>query len=271
MKAGPPSRSAPAWSSEDLAADPHAADDKAARVESMFTSIAPRYDLNNRLHSLWRDQAWRRRVVALAAITPEDDVLDLACGTGDLTRLLAMAGPKSVIGMDCTEAMLEVARDKVARDKVARRRPAGTQARYVRGDAMAIDLPDASVDVLTMAFGIRNVTDPGVAVGECARVLRPGGRLLILEFSTPRRWLPRMLNALYSRHIMPRTATAISGDRSGAYHYLPRSVQTFADPANLAAMIGSRGFAVRRQVPQTFGICMITLADRSQKSLDDAC
>jgi demethylmenaquinone methyltransferase/2-methoxy-6-polyprenyl-1,4-benzoquinol methylase len=255
----PASRSnrAPAWSPEDLAADPHAAGDKAERVESMFTSIAPRYDLNNRLHSLWRDQAWRRRVVALAAVTPEDDVLDLACGTGDLTELLAAARPRSIVGMDFTEAMLEV-----ARAKASRRRGAGTPATYVQGDAMAIDLPDASVDLITIAFGIRNVTEPGVAVGECGRILRPGGRLLVLEFSTPRRWIPRMLNELYSRHIMPRTATAIAGDRSGAYHYLPRSVQTFADPANLAAMIESQQFDVRRQVPQTFGICTITVADR---------
>jgi len=112
-----------------------------------------------------------------------------------------------------------------------------------------------------MAFGIRNVTEPHTAVGECRRVLRKGGRLVVLEFSTPRRWLPRVFNALYSRHIMPRTATAISGDRSGAYHYLPRSVQTFADPGKLAEMIASQGFSVRVQAPQTFGICAITVAD----------
>jgi demethylmenaquinone methyltransferase/2-methoxy-6-polyprenyl-1,4-benzoquinol methylase len=248
-----------AWTADDLRADPHQAADKARRVRSMFTSIAKRYDFNNRLHSMWRDQAWRRAVVRMAGIGPKDDVLDMACGTGDLTEMLARSGPRSILGMDFTEAMLEIATQKSGR---VGSRDGRTTPVYRLGDAMDIDLPDGSLDVLTIAFGIRNVSEPVDAVGEFARVLRPGGRLLVLEFSTPARWLPRVANAIYSRHIMPVTATLLSGDRSRAYHYLPRSVATFADPARLAAMITSRGFAVQQQVPMTMGICTITLATR---------
>jgi len=248
-----------AWTATDLKSDPHQAADKAMRVRSMFTSIAKRYDLNNRLHSMWRDQAWRRRVVRMAGIGTQDDVLDMACGTGDLTEMLACAGPHSVLGMDFTEAMLQIAEEKSA---MAKQRPGRTSPTYRHGDAMAIELPDASMDVLTIAFGIRNVTDPVGAVAEFARVLRPGGRLLVLEFSTPAWWLPRIVNAIYSRHIMPVTATLLSGDRSRAYHYLPRSVATFADPKRLAAMVASQGFDVQQQAPLTMGICTVTQATR---------
>jgi demethylmenaquinone methyltransferase/2-methoxy-6-polyprenyl-1,4-benzoquinol methylase len=248
-----------AWTATDLKSDPHQAADKATRVRSMFTSIAKHYDLNNRLHSMWRDQAWRRRVVRMAGIHGQDDVLDMACGTGDLTEMLACAGPQSVLGMDFTEAMLKIAEKKSA---AAKQRPGRTSPTFQHGDAMAIELPDSSMDVLTIAFGIRNVSDPVGAVAEFARVLRPGGRLLVLEFSTPRWWLPRIVNAIYSRHIMPMTATILSGDRSRAYHYLPRSVATFADPKHLASMVASQGFDVQQQVPMTMGICTITQATR---------
>ncbi|MDP7071049.1 MAG: ubiquinone/menaquinone biosynthesis methyltransferase [Phycisphaerales bacterium] len=258
MKSTHEARPAAAWTATDLQSNPHDAADKARRVESMFTAIAPRYDLNNRLHSLWRDQAWRRATVALAAITPTDDVIDMACGTGDLTELLAQAGPRSIVGMDFTEAMLGVARRK------ATRRPMGSQPiEYRQGDAMNIDLPADSCDVVTIAFGIRNVDDPGGAAAEFARVLRPGGRLLVLEFSTPANPLMRFLNACYTRHVMPLTAGLLAGDRSGAYRYLPRSVSTFADPVAMADMLREVGFTIAGQHPLTFGTCTITVAHTS--------
>ena len=248
-------RPSAAWTARDLRKNPHRADDKASRVESMFTAIAERYDLNNRLHSLWLDQAWRREAVRLAAITPTDDVLDMACGTGDLTEMLAGEGPRSILGMDFTEAMLDVARRKMMRSSGA-----AAAIEYRRGDAMAIDLPDASIDVVTIAFGIRNVDDPAVAATEFARVLRPGGRLILLEFSTPTNPIIRFVNSCYTRHIMPLTAGLLAGDRSGAYRYLPRSVSTFAQPAALADMLSGAGFSVVGQHPKTFGACTITVA-----------
>ena len=102
-----------AWDQKDLERNPHAAEDKPSRVRRMFEAIAPAYDLNNRLHSFWRDQAWRKKAVRLASVRPEDDVLDVACGTGDLTEALAKAGPKSIVGLDYTPGMLEIAKDKL--------------------------------------------------------------------------------------------------------------------------------------------------------------
>jgi|TARA_B100000959_G_scaffold166598_1_gene174477 demethylmenaquinone methyltransferase/2-methoxy-6-polyprenyl-1,4-benzoquinol methylase len=259
MSGEQPSQTQAAWSAEDLRGNPHEAIDKARRVESMFASIAGRYDLNNRVHSLWRDQVWRRRAAMLARIAPEDDVLDMACGTGDLSEILAQCRPRSVLGMDFTEAMLEIAQRKARRKARSNGVPAPT---FRWGDAMEIDLPDESVDVVTIAFGLRNISSPQTAVGEFARILRPGGRLVVLEFSTPRNPLVRLLNAAYTQYIMPVTATLLSGDRSGAYRYLPRSVSMFADPAALAKMIAAGGLAVRQQVPQSLGICTITVATR---------
>lgn len=224
----------------------------------MFSSIAHRYDLNNRVHSFGRDQAWRRTAVAMAELLPTDDVVDVACGTGDLTQALADAGPASVHGVDFTPEMIEQAIEKVGR----RGEPGGGTSvvpTYGVGDATALALPDVSVDVVTIAFGIRNVQRPEVAISEFYRVLRPGGRLVILEFSTPRHPLVRWGNHLYTHYVMPVTATVLSGDRSGAYRYLPRSIDTFARATDLAELVRGGGFSDLRQTSLTFGICTITV------------
>ena len=186
------SSSPPAWSASDLSKNPHEAVDKADRVHAMFAAIADSYDLNNRVHSLWRDQAWRRKAVALCDVQPTDRVLDVACGTGDLAEAFARAGAASVRGVDFTEEMLAI-----ARRKAARRRPAGESApQFECADAMALPFDDASFDIASIAFGIRNVREPASALREMRRVLRAGGRLVVLEFSEPRTALLR----LASRH-----------------------------------------------------------------------
>ena len=241
---------APAWDGDGLVA-PHAASDKAARVEEMFTAIAPSYDLNNRVHSFGRDQAWRRAAVRLAKLRAGDRVADVACGTGDLTLAFADAqkrietAPMPVVGVDFTYAMLPLARDK-ARAKAS--------VRFVHGDAMALPLPDASVDVVSIAFGIRNVGDPAAALAEFFRVLRPGGRLVILEFTVPGNPVARLGYNFYCGWLMPRTATLISGDRSGAYRYLPRSVNTFATAGELRGMMSEAGFEEVASSGLTLGI-----------------
>ncbi len=240
------------WTATDLAGNPHEAVDKPERVRAMFAAIAGRYDLNNRLHSFGRDQAWRRKAVALAGVGPGDRVLDVACGTGDLTEAIARARPASVIGVDFTEPMLDRARLKATRQ---RRRPGVPVPEYRPGDAMRLPFGDASFDVVSIAFGIRNVDDPARALREFRRVLGPGGRVVVLEFSEPRHRLVRGLSALYTRHVMPVTASWIAGDRSGAYRYLPRSVRTFADRPELAAMIERVGFARVGQHEMDLGIC----------------
>ena len=276
---------------DDRLDDPHRDEEKAARVHAMFDAIAASYDLNNRVHSLWRDQAWRRKAVALTRIRAAlDDVVDVACGTGDLTLAFAEARPKSVRGVDFVPRMIEIARHKTAQ----RFGPAGTDPEtdsevapattaadadgstvgiagvpepprptFAVGDAMALDLPDDCADVVSIAFGIRNVTDPAQAIREFHRILRPGGRLLILEFSLPRHPVLRYGYEFYFNHIMPRTATLLSRDRTGAYRYLPRSVSTFLDRDQLVGMMDAAGFVRITQHPLTFGICVAYLGHRA--------
>jgi demethylmenaquinone methyltransferase/2-methoxy-6-polyprenyl-1,4-benzoquinol methylase len=241
-----------AWSNADLNQNPHGVADKQERVRRMFASIAGSYDVNNRVHSFGLDQRWRRFTVKQAGVKPGDAVLDCACGTGDLSRLFADAGAGRVVGLDYTEEMLVVAREKRGQSvgKVAR------EIEYVRGDAQALPFADGTFDVVSIAFGIRNVQDPAKAVGEFRRVLKPGGRLVVLEFDRPGNGLVRWGNDLYTRRIMPLTATMISGDKSGAYKYLPKSVETFLGRDQMREMILAAGFKDAVFTPLTFGVCV---------------
>lgn len=262
----PTSQSSPTlWADSDLECNPHTTSDKGDRVQRMFTAIARSYDLNNRVHSFGRDQAWRRRVVKQCRVKSTDDVLDVACGTGDLSLAFAQEGPASVTGLDFTEAMLEVAREKQQRHQPEAKRPMTgnpVPVHFVQGDAMALPFEHASFDVASIAFGIRNVSDPAAALAEFHRVLRPGGRLAILEFSQPKNPLIRFCNNVYCSRIMPITATLLAKDRSGAYRYLPRSVQTFLDSEQLRQAMTDAGFSRITQSRLTFGVCTVTLGFR---------
>jgi demethylmenaquinone methyltransferase / 2-methoxy-6-polyprenyl-1,4-benzoquinol methylase len=258
--ASPPISHQPAWTANDLRSNPHAAADKARRVQGMFAAIARSYDLNNRVHSLGRDQAWRRRVVRECGVRPVDQVLDVACGTGDLTEAFAAAGAASVVGVDFTDEMLDIARLK---SELRPARRTGCAPSYQWADAMDLPFGDATFDVVSIAFGIRNVSDPMRALREFARVLRPSGRVAVLEFSRPSNPIVRAFNALYCDRLMPLTATWLAGDRSGAYRYLPKSVQTFAQPSQLAAMLREAGFESIRHRSMTLGLCTATIAFRS--------
>jgi demethylmenaquinone methyltransferase/2-methoxy-6-polyprenyl-1,4-benzoquinol methylase len=222
----------------------------------MFGAIAGKYDINNRIHSLWRDQAWRRYAVRAAGVGPQDVVVDVACGTGDLTEGFARAGAAKVTGVDFTPEMLRIAEAK------RRRFSTGDRVTYVEGDAQQLSFPDASADVVSIAFGIRNVASPERAIAEFARILRPGGRLVILEFDRPTFAPARWLNDLYCGWVMPRTATLISGDRSGAYKYLPKSVGTFMSRAAMCELLSKHGFRDVSARPLTLGICVCYRAVR---------
>ena len=156
---------APVWTQEALQGNPHADAEKARKVRSMFAAIARSYDLNNRLHSFLQDQRWRRAAVRAAGVTPTTRVLDVACGTGDLAEAFADAGAATVTGVDFTPEMLDVARHKGSA------RPARSRVRYEQGDAMQLAFPDGSFDVVSIAFGIRNVAVPERALREFFRVL----------------------------------------------------------------------------------------------------
>jgi len=253
----------PAWSDDDLANNPHAKADKAKRVEQMFAAIAPSYDLNNRLHSLWRDQAWRRAAVKMAELKKDEDVLDVACGTGDLSMAFAekILGDGRVTGVDFTYEMLPIALRKSAktiRPSVRARDPicVDSLASFVQGNAMNLPVPDACCDVVSIAFGIRNVADPAKAMAEFVRVLRPGGRVIVLEFSLPKNPILRAGYNFYFKHILPRTASLIARDKSGAYKYLPKSVNTFIDREGMTAMMQDAGLSDIAVKPLTFGVAV---------------
>ncbi len=222
----------------------------------MFAAIAGSYDLNNRLHSFGRDQAWRRFAVRRVGVRTTDTCLDVACGTGDLTEALAAAGAERVIGLDFTPQMLEVARQRAMKLGGTRR---ADRITYIQGDAQRLPMEDASVDVVTIAFGIRNVLDPGKAIGEFRRVLRPGGRVAILEFSEPAFGPARWFNRVYCEQVMPRTATLIARDKSGAYKYLPKSVATFMSRGEMCDRLRGAGFTQIESIPLTFGVCVCYL------------
>ena len=247
-----PTEVPPAWSNADLAnQNPHAAADKAKRVEAMFNAIAKSYDLNNRVHSMGQDQGWRRAAVKMAQVKAGDKVLDCACGTGDLSFAFADAKAQ-VTGLDFTAGMLEVAKEKAK----ACAKEDWKAVAFIQGDAMALPFAAASFDVVSIAFGIRNVSDPAKAFAEFHRVLKPGGRLVVLEFSEPQNGFLKWAYGFYFKHIMPRTAALIARDTSGAYKYLPRSVQTFLSREGMVKMYETAGFRGVAQRALTFGIAV---------------
>ena len=224
--------------------------DKGQRVQRMFQAIAPSYDLNNRVHSLGRDQAWRRAAVRFAQLNPADVVVDVACGTGDLSLAFSGGGAGRVVGVDFAHSMLQRA--------AAKRSGGGTQVpRYLCSDAQRLPLPDACADVVSIAFGIRNVVNPALALCEFHRILRPGGRLVILEFSMPTTPVLRQLYTFYFKRIMPRTAALLARDRTGAYRYLPRSVDTFLGRAELVGYMEQAGFTDAAVKPLTLGVAVL--------------
>jgi demethylmenaquinone methyltransferase/2-methoxy-6-polyprenyl-1,4-benzoquinol methylase len=229
-----------------------------ARIAGMFDGIARRYDALNHLLSAGLDRRWRRLAIRDLSLSGSERVLDVCTGTADLAIEAATASAgraREVVGVDFAGGMLRIGLDKVRRAGLASR------VRLVRGDATRLPLPDGAFDAATIAFGIRNVIDPALAGRELARILRPGGRLAILEFGMPRQRVLGGLYRWYFRVVLPAVGRLIS--RHGeAYSYLPASVAEFPSDSAFARLLEEAGFEAVRAVPLALGVVYLYSARR---------
>jgi demethylmenaquinone methyltransferase/2-methoxy-6-polyprenyl-1,4-benzoquinol methylase len=226
-------------------------------VNSMFGRIARRYDLANFLLCGGIDTWWRQVLVGRVRRLLPHNVLDLATGSGDVAFALSKTLPSSstILGMDFCQPMLDEAETK--------KRGAGTRFQNVafqQGDGLALPLPDERFDAVTISFGLRNLADRSRGLGEMRRVLRPGGKLFVLEFSQPYPWF-RPVYYFYLRRILPFVAGVVTGDRA-AYVYLNDTIGEFPDRAALSREIAAAGFANVIARPMTFGVVALHEATR---------
>ena len=231
---------------------------EAQAVNRFFSSIANRYDLANRVMSGGMDILWRRRLARMVASEGPHDILDLATGSGDVAFTLARRVPtaKTIQGMDFCVPMLDEARSKLEKTGIHH-----VQISFEQADCHQLPLPDASVDAITIAFGLRNLEDREQGLREMARVLRPGGCLFVLEFTQPYKWM-RPFYYFYLSKIIPVVSGWITGDRE-AYRYLSDSVSAFPDRNQLSTEIRNAGFSTVSATPLTASIVAIHRAQLS--------
>jgi demethylmenaquinone methyltransferase/2-methoxy-6-polyprenyl-1,4-benzoquinol methylase len=239
-------------------------DKSPARIAGMFDAIAGRYDLLNTVLSGGIDRYWRWRAVRSLRLTGRETAVDLCTGTADLVRALSRPGRAArVVGIDFSAMML---RHGLVKMRAAAGVAAGRIAPFqlARGDAMRIPLASSSADGLTIAFGIRNVKDHPAAIRDCLRVLKPGGRLAILEISMPRTPGLRQVYAWYFTQLLPRIGRLVSR-HTDAYTYLPASVGAWVTPEAFSATLTAAGFAEVRAVPLTLGTVYLFTAIRPDR------
>ncbi len=226
------------------------AEAKKPLVRAVFDSVAPRYDLMNDLMSLGIHRAWKRAFIQALQPHPGRTLLDLAGGTGDIAFGWREAGGGPAVLSDINAAMLGVGRDRAAT------RGAAAGVTFLVADAEAVPLPDRSVDVVSIAFGLRNVTDKPAALREARRVLRPGGRFACLEFSRVQVAALAPVYDAWSFSVLPRLGRAVAGD-ADSYRYLAESIRTFPDQAALEAMMREAGLEQVRHRNLSGGIAAI--------------
>lgn len=230
---------------------------KKEKVQEMFDHIAPTYDKLNHLMSLNVDKAWRRHALKEIVDGTPQRILDVACGTGDSTIAIAKAAAEGseVIGADISEGMMALVRGKAEKAGVADR----IQLQVADGEALPYG--EGTFDRVTCAFGIRNFEHKEKGLSEFLRVLRPGGKAVILELSVPRCRVVRWGYDLYFTHLLPRIGGAVSGDKA-AYRYLPASVHHFPAPKDFCRMLEEAGFEGVRCRTFTFGLCRLFVGEK---------
>ena len=230
-------------------------DHKQRYVRSLFATIADRYDFITVFLSFGRDSSWKRRLVREAMLSKGARVVDLACGTGDIAFEAARGGGR-VIGVDVTSRMIELARAKSVEwagghDAVA--------PRFLVADMMALPFEASTVDVITIGYGLRNVPELGVALDEIVRVLKPGGRLLSLDFNRPTSTVVRQTFLLYMTIVGSVLGWALHRDPD-TYRYIPESIKRYPGAEGIASLLGARGFAQVRVIPLMFGFMTLHVA-----------
>ena len=225
--------------------------DRKVMVESMFDSIAWRYDFLNHFLSFGIDRIWRRRAVRIISrYYRNPDILDVATGTGDLAITAMMINPSKITGIDISQNMLEIGKEKI------RKKGFSQKIELIGGDSENIPFGDDNFDVTMVAFGVRNFADPLKGLTEMRRVLRDNGMILVLEFSKPSGFLFRKIYYFYFTNILPFVGKLFSKDRA-AYSYLPDSVYKFQDNEAFLQLLEDAGFTATRQVKLTGGIASI--------------
>lgn len=212
-------------------------EEKAAKVADVFHSVAAKYDLMNDLMSAGIHRLWKRVTIELAGVRQGQTIVDIAGGTGDLTaKFSRLVGPDgTVVLADINASMLNVGRDKLTDSGLI------GNIHYLQADAQYLPLPDESVDLITIAFGLRNVTDKSLALASMQRVLKPGGKLLVLEFSKPTNPLLAKVYDGYSFSVLPKLGQLFAGD-ADSYQYLAESIRMHPDQETLKAMMNEVGF-----------------------------
>jgi demethylmenaquinone methyltransferase / 2-methoxy-6-polyprenyl-1,4-benzoquinol methylase len=255
----PETKSPVVGASPEGARDPNSA---ARAVREMFTSIAPRYDLLNHVLSLNVDRLWWRRTAHTfqhIVGRPEARVLDLCCGTGDMAFALRRAGgktPAHIVGADFSHAMLQHARMKSSDPSMT------SPPEWIEADALNLPFGSGHFDLVTSAFGFRNLADYDAGLREIHRVLRPGGECGILDFGEPDGFLGSLYR-VYFKQVLPRIGTLISGVR-GPYAYLPESVERFPPPQEMLARMKQAGFSESTWIPYSFGIAGLYRGKRAR-------